>query len=63
MSFDNSALVKKRREMGDQIKAIDEPDTICLHIYSESLHYTHFKQNREQIQLHICVNDEQNIMI
>ena len=48
--------------MGDQIKAIDGPDTICLHISSEPLHHTHLKQNREQIQPHIRVNDEQNVM-
>ena len=47
MSFDYSVLVKKKREMVDQMKAIGEPDTICLHIFSESLHYKHFKQNRE----------------
>ena len=49
--------------MGDQMKAIDGPDTICLYISSESLQYKHFKQNREQIQLHIRVNDAQNVMI
>ena len=63
MSFDNSVLVRDKREMGDQMKAIDGPDTICLYISSESLHYKHFKQNREQIQLHIRMNDVQNIMI
>ena len=62
MTFDNSALVKKtRREMRDQMKTIDGPDTTCLHISSDSLHYKHLKQNREQIQLHIRVNDAQNI--
>ena len=49
--------------MSDQVKAIDGPDTICLYISSESFHYKHFKWNREQIQLHIYVNDAQNIMI
>ena len=48
-------------KMGDQIKAIDGSDTICLQISSESLHHTHLKQNREQIQLHIHGNDEQNV--
>ena len=63
MPFDGSALVKKKREMGDQMKAIDGPGTTCLHISSESLHYKQFKHNREQIQLHIRVNDAQNVMI
>ena len=65
MSFDNSGLVRKKREMGDQMKAIDGPDTICLYISSESLHYKHFEQNKEHIhvQLHIRMNDVQNIMI
>ena len=63
MSFDNSALVKKKGEMRDQMKATDRPDTICLYISSESLHYKHFKQNRDQLQIHIRVNDAQNVMI
>ena len=48
--------------MGDQMKAVDGHDNICLHISSESLHYKHFKQNGNQIQLHIGVNDAQNVM-
>ena len=63
MTFDNSALVKKKGEMGDKMKAIYGPDIICLYISSESLHYKHFEQNREEIQLHIRVNDAQNAMI
>ena len=49
--------------MCDQMKTIDGADTICLYIFSESFHYKHFKQNREQLQLHVRVNDAQNIMI
>ena len=36
MSFDISALVKKENEIGDQIKALDGPDTKCPFISSES---------------------------
>ena len=46
--------------MDDQLNAIDGPYTICLYISSESLHYKHFKPNREHIQLHISMNDVQN---
>ena len=38
------ALVETKRKMGDQMKAIDGTDTICLSITSESFHYRHFKQ-------------------
>ena len=47
MSFDNSAFVEDKSDLDDQMKDIDRPDTICLCISSESLHYKHFKQNRE----------------
>ena len=49
MSFDNSVLVKTKKDIGDHMKALDGPDTICLCISSESLHYKHFKQNNELI--------------
>ena len=50
MSFDNFVLVNtKKKDMGDHMKALDGPDTICLCISSKSLHYKHFKQNNELI--------------
>ena len=51
--------------MGDQVKAIDGPDTIIIYLYisSDSWHYKHFKRDREQIQLQIRVNGAQNVMI
>ena len=48
MSFDISALVKKKNEIGDQIKALNGPDTICLFISLESLHYKHFNKTENR---------------
>ena len=57
-------MVKAKKEIGDQMKAVDGPNTICLHISSEALQNKHFEQNREQIQLHKRVNDAaQYVMI